>query len=181
MYEDLFITQNIKNLELAPFARYLHECARNTAREQAAGAPTGISDKALSRQNGYLEGARSQLAVLFAQPEPDVPQTHPMLFEVDLSFVPEFLRTETDEVVNDHVKALCLSWQRMAKEAVLSASAGRGGGYTDFDEERMTDMLAAHEQNAVAYNDATLIVDFAETTAPAATPKPRGARATKAR
>jgi len=175
-YEEFFPTieeSMVKNSELKNLAKFCHEAAVNTAREQSSGLTTGLDPHAVTRQGQYLAAGRLRAEALSTRPFPDLPQSHPTLLECDISLVPDILRDENNRVVNDDVVGLMEMWQRLAYELVNSNSAGLAGTLINHDYVRVVAIFDSIEQIVETYSQEAIGVDFPETTSPDATAKPK--------
>ncbi len=163
MFSDLFGTFQHKNTELATLADFGSEAGYNTANEQSGGSTIGINEHAFNRQVQYLQNATERLKALADAPIPDLPASHPMIYET--THIEPDLITVDGIPLNKDTKALCQMWQIFAYELLKSNSAGIGGGAHSFDVTRATQNLGAIEQFVGALNAAT-DVDMPETAAP---------------
>ena len=175
-YEDFFPSvedSQVKNSELKVLARFLHECAVNTAKEQSSGLTTGLDPHAIARQGQYLTASRLRAEALATRPFPDLPQTHPQLLECDISTTPDIIRDKDGSVLNDDILAVMEMWQRGAYELVKSNSAGLAGTLINYDHVRILALLDSIEQIVETFSQEALGVDFPETSAPDAVPGPK--------
>ena len=175
-YENFFPSTSdsrVKNSELKVLARFFHECAVNSAKEQSSGLTTGLDPHAIARQGQYLTAARLRAEALAARPFPDLPQSHPQLLDCDISKVPDVIRSADGAILNDDILAVMEMWQRGAYELVKSNSAGLAGTLIQYDYIRIGAILDSIEQIVETFSQEALGVDFPETSAPDAIPGPK--------
>lgn len=170
-YEDLYGVYPVKNVELKSVAEFAYEVAYTVSSEQSAGATMGLDEHAMGRQRQYLENVRARVTALADRPIPDLPATHPILFNCDLSAMPPSMGV-AGKTLNSDAEAVATLWMQFAYELVKSNSAGLGGGLTSFDAKRAVQNVDAIDQ-FLASIEAAAEVDFPETAAPEATAQPR--------
>jgi hypothetical protein len=169
-FKDMFGDFQLKNTELLSLADFAYEVCVTTCKEQSAGTTMGLDEHAIKRQAQYIENARARLAGIKDRPLPDLPATHPILF--DRTYVePDMITSEgSNTPLNTDAAACAKSWHIVCYELVKSNSAGLGGGMTSYDAARCEQNITAIEQFLDAIAKAA-DVDFPETADPAAVPK----------
>lgn len=114
--------------------RYAYEVVKSVSSSLAATTPFDIQ-----RMYNYLDDIDTAIAYVTAQPQLDLPESHPTLHAIEK--FPEIPNMESDEM--DHVARLLKSART---ELVNSQSARMGAGFLPFDAARVTALVSKTRQ-----------------------------------
>lgn len=144
-FEELFRTYPNRNAGLRAVAKQAYEFGFTVAREADAALSSGMHEHAIKRQRSYLDYTQTLVDALHARPIPDLPATHPVRFDVNLTEVYEqFTMDKSGERVplNEQTELLAIYWMLTAVELAKSQSASMAGSLTVFDFERASNNIA---------------------------------------
>ena len=177
-FNDLFRVYEIKNNHIKSLAETLYDYGLNLSESAAAALTNGFDDHTLRRQISYVEQAIKLADVMLSNPQADMPQTHPIFFEANLSTPFEtFVSTDTagtEKPINEDVANLARQWMLVAVELCMSNSAALPAGLLQHDGKRLLDNLYAIEKYLQETAPAGE-VDVPESAAPSAPIKAHGA------
>lgn len=137
-FEDLFIVYPNKNAELRMLSHKAWEYGRNAAKEQSAAMSIGVNEHAIKRNRRYVQDFRDRLTSIHARPVPDLPYTHPVRLDIDLT-APYRQFTKDGEPINEDTRLLAEYWMFIAVSVAKSQSAGMAGSMIDADYERLVE------------------------------------------
>lgn len=176
-FNDLFRVYEIKNNSIKSFAETLYDYGLNLSESSAAALTNGFDDHTLRRQLSYVGQAIALAEVMASSPQSDMPQTHPIFFEANLSTPFEtFVATDTagtTRAINEDVANLARQWMLVAVELCMSNSAALPAGTLEHDGRRLIDNLLAIEKYLEDTAPAGRI-DVPESAAPAASIQAHG-------
>ena len=110
----------------------------------------------MARMLKYLDDVDAAVAYVTAQPQLDMPESHPILHAIEA--FPPIPNMESDEL--DHVARLMLAART---EIINSQSARMGSGFLPFDSKRVTALIAKTRQWLVDYVQKRSPMDLPET------------------
>ena len=175
-FNDLFGIYHLRNADLHSLACRAYEFGRNLAESPSAGLTNGFEQHTLRRQKGYVAWMLEQIAVISENPTKDMPQTHPVDFDCDLTAPYETFVTNAsgvDRPINEDVNNLARQWMLLAVEIVKCNSASLSSALLDHDAERLTNNVMAIEKFLETTADAG-VLDLPESTSPDAPVAPHG-------
>ena len=176
-FEQFYGVFPVKNTELKGLAEFLWEAGFNVGTEASASLTIGLNEHAETRIRQFANAAQLRLTAVASHPIPDLPRSHPVNLDCDISGVPDLPRTADGRAVNTDIEQVMVSFQRAAYELAQSNSAALGGGMIAFDVVRCESNIASIVDQLDALTAPYGRVDFAETAAPAATPAAKTLRA----
>lgn len=144
-FEELFKVYPNKNAEGRNVAKVAYEFGRNIAMEPSAGMSIGLDEHAIGRQEGYIKTMRGYLTAFHERPIPDMPYTHPVRFDIDLSDPYEQF-TKDGLPINEDTELLAEYWMMLAVSIAASQSAGLAGSLIDADFKRCSNTVDTIEQ-----------------------------------
>lgn len=172
---DLHLVYPNRNSELRSVAKQCFEFGQTIAREPSAAHTNGLDQHAITRQEQYIDHARSMIDSLNASPIPDLPATHPTQMPIDFSvpyvyFVEDLNGNEVP--MNEATQLLAEKWLLTAVELARSNSASMAGSLVEFDHLRAVNNVNSIEKllNEIK---ARPFIDLPETALPGSAHKAR--------
>lgn len=169
-FGDLFKVYPNRNMELRAIAKQMYEFGKTIAREPSAAHSSGLDEHALRRQREYVAHSVAQVEALFAKPIPDLPATHPLALDINMSekytqFVSDI--NGSNVPLNEMTEMLAESWMIAAVEMAKSQSASLAGALVKFDHDRAINNLSVISKllNEI---EARPVLDLPETAVPGA-------------
>jgi len=138
-FTDLFKKYPNRNSELRGVIQKAFEFGANISQEQSAAMSSGLQAPALKRQRSYVDRIRASIERLAAKPIPDLPRSHPVQYEINLSTPYQFFTTDKSGQtipINEDCSVLSEKWMTFCVELALSESAGLAGSLLTYDKER---------------------------------------------
>ena len=155
MAEQNLFPSGVYNLDVTyladKLARYAAEVQMSVSSNVAF-----VNEFDMARLHGYLTDIDSAMAYILAQPQLDLPESHPMLNPIQP--FPDMRDMESDEW--DHVVRLLRSGYI---ELVNSQSARLGAGLMPFDARRVSALVAKTRQWLTEYVSKRSPMDLPET------------------
>jgi hypothetical protein len=170
-FADLFQNYPNRNAELRSLAKQCYEFGKTIAREPSASLSSGLDEHALRRQKSYVDHAVNQVEALHAKPLPDMPATHPITFDIQMSdpYITFTTNVGGDEVpLNESTELLAEYWMITAVELAKSQSASLAGSLVEFDYQRAINNLGTLSK-LIAELEERPILDLPETAEPGST------------
>ena len=167
-FNDLFKKYTLRNLALQGVAGRAYEFGKNLSQSTAAALTNGLDIHTLKRQNGYVDWMEEQVKILASDPTMDMPQTHPVNLDVDLSVPYESFVIDVNgapKPINEDVQNLARQWLLFAVEALKSNSAGLPSALLAPDAERMLANINGIRKFLSTTSGAGML-DLPESTAP---------------
>ena len=169
-FEDLSAVYPNRNAELRSLAKTCYEFGKTIAKEPSAALTQGLDEHALKRQKSYIDYAKGLVEALHAKPIPDMPATHPVNLDINLSdsYITFTTNVNGAEVpINESTQLIAEYWMITAVELAKSNSAALAGSLIQFDYERAINNLETLEK---LINEMTKrpILDLPETAEPGA-------------
>lgn len=167
-FEDLFGTYPNRNAELRSLAKQCYEFGKTISKEPSAALSSGLDEHALRRQKSYIDHALNMVEALHAKPLPDMPASHPVNFDINMS---DPYLTFTSDVggskvpINESTELLAEYWMITAVELAKSQSASLAGSLVEFDYQRSKNNLDTLSK-LVAEMEERPILDLPETAEP---------------
>lgn len=137
------------------YCRYIEEVLKSQSSNLAM-----IRDADKTRFLSYLDRLTKIIDWIVAQPQVDLPESHPDIYE--LQEFPELVKVE-NEILNTFATLLDLG----RKENAKSSSSGAPSGLVSFDEERQRQYIAKMTA-LLSLSDVVTPVDFPESSPRAA-------------
>jgi hypothetical protein len=148
-FNELFQVYPNRNSAVRAVVKKAFEYGANVSQEQSAAMSSGLQDHALKRQRAYVERIRAAVERLAAKPIPDLPRSHPVQYEIDLSTPYNHFTTDksgTQIPINEDCQSLSEKWMTFCVELALSESAGIAGSLLSFDKERALNNIGVIEE-----------------------------------
>ena len=167
-FSDLFLSYPNRNAELRSLAKQCYEFGKTIAREPSAALSSGLDEHALKRQKSYVEHAVHQVEALHAKPLPDMPATHPVTLDINLSeeYITFTTNVNGESVpLNESTELLAEYWMITAVELAKSQSASLAGSLVEFDYQRAINNLGTLSK-LIAELEERPILDLPETAEP---------------
>jgi hypothetical protein len=143
-FEDLFGIYPNRNAELRSLAKQAYEFGKTIAKEPSAALSSGLDEHALKRQKSYIDYAKGMVDALHAKPLPDMPATHPVNLDINLTdpYV-TFTTSVGGQAVplNEATQLIAEYWMITAVELAKSNSASVAGSLIEFDWVRAVNNL----------------------------------------
>jgi len=167
-FEDLFGIYPNRNAELRSVARQAYEFGKTIAKEPSASLATGLDDHALKRQKSYIDYMNGMVDALNAKPLPDMPATHPVNLDINLSDAYVTFTTNVGGAqvpINEATQLISEYWMILAVELAKSNSASVAGSLIEFDYQRAKNNISTLDK-LIAEMTARPILDLPETAEP---------------
>ena len=167
-FADLFGVYPNRNAELRSLAKTCYEFGKTIAKEPSASLSQGLDIHALKRQQSYIDYAKGMVTALNAKPIPDMPATHPVTLDINLSdpYITFTVNVGGSQVpINESTQLLSEYWMITAVELAKSNSASLAGSLVQFDYERAMNNLLTLEK-LVTEMTSRPILDLPETSDP---------------
>lgn len=169
-FADLFGVYPNRNAELRSLAKTCYEFGKTIAKEPSASLTQGLDVHALKRQVSYIDYAKGMVTALHAKPIPDMPATHPVTLDINLSdpYITFTTNVGGAQVpLNESTQLIAEYWMITAVELAKSNSAALAGSLVDFDFERAINNLSTLEK-LIGEMTSRPILDLPETADPGA-------------
>jgi hypothetical protein len=152
------------NHDIESLVRRIHRFVKEITRSQSSGVSDfGSFDKV--RLTTYLDAAERYFKWVTAQPQLDLPETHPQTY--DLPALPEVGEIENDDIID-----LVRLFVKMRDEIVHSQSSRMGSGLMIHDQDRFKSLLAKMRSFLKDYVDDTAPLDLPESSPRGGMPLP---------
>jgi len=112
-----------------------------------------------ARLISYLDAADAYIAWAQAQPQADMPETHPHAWKLDAPILPTGVEVENDSLI-DILSMIDI----FAREALACASTRQPNRFTTHDEKRFKDYITRVRNFVTQYIDTQLPLDLPEST-----------------
>ena len=167
-FSDLFQVYPNRNAELRSLAKQCYEFGKTIAKEPSAALSSGLDEHAIRRQLSYVDHSVNMVEALHGKPLPDMPATHPVTLDINLSdpYVTFTTSVGGDEVpLNESTQLLAEYWMITAVELAKSQSAALAGSMVEFDYQRAINNLGVLSK-LIAELQERPILDLPETAEP---------------
>ncbi len=167
-FADLFQVFPNRNAELRSLAKQCYEFGKTIAKEPSAALSSGLDEHAIKRQLSYVDHAVNMVEALHSKPLPDMPATHPITFDINLSdqYITFTTNVAGDEIpLNESTELLSEYWMITAVELAKSQSAALAGSLVEFDYQRAINNLGVLSKLLAELQERP-ILDLPETAEP---------------
>jgi len=148
-FEDLFKVYPNRNAELRAVSLQAYEFGKTISKEPSAALSSGLDEHAVRRQISYIDYIRGMVNALNARPIPDLPASHPLSLEVNMSVPYVTFTTDVggEQIpLNEQTQLLAQYWMITAVEMAKSQSASLAGSLVEFDWQRALNNLDVMEK-----------------------------------
>lgn len=156
----------VHNMNIAGFNRRVNRFISELADSVSASGSlmTGYDQTRLA---SYLDALDVYVSHVVDQPQLDLPESHPMKYELDAPRV-----ISENDVENESVMDLIRMLELARIETINGQSARLGAGLLSFDEQRLTSIVSRCRKFLTDYIQTTTPLDYPETSPMRAMPAP---------